>query len=152
MFREFREFAVRGNVVDMAVGIVIGVAFGAIVSSLVADVLMPPLGLAIGNVDFSDLFVVLRAGGKAGPYATLAEAKSVGAVTLNYGVCVNAIIGFIITAFALFMLVRAMNQLRRTEAAPAAAAATRECPYCLSAVPIKATRCAFCTSELKAGQ
>ncbi len=115
MFKEFREFAMRGNVVDMAVGIIIGAAFGTIVKSLVDDVIMPPIGLLLGNVDFSDLFIVLKDGAQAGPYAALAAAKEAGAVTLNYGVFINAVISFVIVAFAVFMLIRAMNNLKRKE-------------------------------------
>lgn len=149
MFKEFREFAVKGNVVDMAVGIIIGAAFGAIVKSLVDDVVMPPVGLILGNVDFSNLYLLLKDGAAAGPYASLAEAKKAGAVTLNYGLFVNAVVSFLIVAFAVFLLVRGINRLRREqESAPAAEPATKECPYCCSAVPLKATRCPHCTSEL----
>jgi large conductance mechanosensitive channel len=149
MFREFKEFAVKGNVVDMAVGIIIGAAFGAIVKSLVDDVIMPPIGLVLGNVDFSNLYLLLRDGAVAGPYASLAEAKKAGAVTLNYGLFINAVVSFTIVAFAVFLLVRAINRLKRQVEAPAAAEpATKECPYCCSAVPVKATRCPHCTSEL----
>lgn len=137
----------RGNAVDMAVGIVIGAAFGAIVKSLVDDVIMPPIGLLLGNVDFSNLFVVLRDGATTGPYASLAEAKRAGAVTINYGVFFNSVISFLIVAFSIFLLVRSINKLRRE--APSAAPAIKECPYCLSAVALKATRCPQCTSELK---
>jgi large conductance mechanosensitive channel protein len=149
MFKEFREFAVKGNVVDMAVGIIIGAAFGAIVKSLVDDVVMPPVGLVLGNVDFSNLYLLLKDGAVAGPYASLAEAKKAGAVTLNYGLFANAVVSFLIVAFAVFLLVRGINRLRREqESAPAAEPATKECPYCCSAVPLKATRCPHCTSEL----
>lgn len=149
MFREFKEFAVKGNVVDMAVGIIIGAAFGAIVKSLVDDVIMPPIGLVLGNVDFSNLYLLLRDGAVAGPYASLVEAKKAGAVTLNYGLFINAVVSFAIVAFAVFLLVRAINRLKRQVEAPAAAEpATKECPYCCSAVPVKATRCPHCTSEL----
>ena len=147
MFQEFKKFAMRGNVVDMAVGIIIGAAFSAIVKSLVDDVLMPPIGLILGNVDFSELFLTLKAGKVAGPYATLAAAKSAGAVTINYGVFINAIISFLIVAFAVFILIKQINRLKPKE--EAAAPTTQDCPYCLSAVPIGASRCAFCTSELK---
>ena len=143
MLKEFKEFAMRGNVLDMAVGIIIGTAFGAIVKSFVADVIMPPIGLLLGNVDFSNLFVVLKG---AGSYATLAEAQAGGAVTLNYGIFVNTIINFVIVAFAIFMVVKNMNRLKRQEPAPEPT--TKECPYCLSAIPLNATRCPFCTSEL----
>jgi large conductance mechanosensitive channel len=148
MLKEFREFAVRGNVVDMAVGIIIGTAFGAIVSTMVSDVIMPPIGLLIGGVDFSDLFVTLRQGGTPGPYGTLAAAQAAGAVTLNYGVFINKVVNFVIVAFAVFMLVKAINRLRRQHEAPPAQPTTRPCPRCLSAIPLKATRCPHCTSEL----
>ena len=150
MLKEFKEFAVRGNVVDMAVGIIIGAAFGKIVDSLVKDLIMPPIGLLLGNVDFSNLFVVLKAGAPAGPYASLADAKQAGAVMLSYGVFINTVMSFLIVAFAVFLVIRSVNRLKRQEAAPPAAPPTKECPYCLSAIPTKATRCAYCTSELKA--
>ena len=146
MFKEFKAFAMRGNVVDMAVGIIIGGAFGTIVKSLVDDVLMPPIGLLLGGVDFSDLFITLKQGAVAGPYATLAIAKSAGAVTMNVGLFMNAVISFLIVAFAVFLLIKAINKLQKPE--PAAAPATKECPRCFSAIPIKATRCPNCTSEL----
>ena len=149
MLKEFREFAMRGNVVDMAVGIIIGAAFGTIVSSLVNDVVMPPIGLLLGNVDFSNLFVVLKDGAAPGPYASLAAAKSAGAVSLNVGVFINAVINFVIVAFAVFLLIRSINKLRKAPAPVSAEPTTKTCPYCLSTIPIKATRCAFCTSELK---
>lgn len=149
MIKEFREFALRGNVVDMAVGIIIGVAFGAVIKSLVDNVLMPPIGLLLGNVDFSNLLVVLKAGAPAGPYATLAEAQEAGAVAISYGVFVNAIVSFVIVAFAVFMVVRQVNRMKREEEAPAEPT-TRDCPRCLSSISVKATRCAFCTSEVEA--
>ncbi len=149
MFKEFKEFAMRGNVVDMAVGIVIGAAFGTIVKSVVADIIMPPIGLLLGNIDFADLFVVIKEGATAGPFATLAEAKEAGAVTINYGVFINTIISFIIIAFAVFLLIRSINRLKREEEAPPEEPTTKECPYCFSTIAIKATRCAFCTAELK---
>jgi large conductance mechanosensitive channel len=149
MFKEFREFALRGNVVDMAVGIIIGASFGGIVSSLVADVVMPPIGLLLGGVDFSNLFATLKAGEKlAGPYASLADAKAAGAVTLNIGVFLNAVVSFLIVAFAVFLVVRGMNRLKREAPAPAAAPTTKDCPFCCTAVPLKATRCPACTSQL----
>jgi large conductance mechanosensitive channel len=148
MFEEFKEFALRGNVVDMAVGIIIGVAFGAIVKSLVDDVIMPPLGLLLGNVDFSNFFVLLKQGSPAAPYASLAEAQTAGAVTINYGLFVNVVISFLIVAFVMFLLIRSVNRLKREEEAPSPEPTTKECPYCLSTIPIKATRCAHCTSEL----
>ena len=148
MLKDFKEFAMRGNVVDMAVGIIIGAAFGTIVNTLVNDIIMPPIGLLLGKVDFSNLFILLQSGQAPGPYASLADAKAAGAVTMNYGVFVNALISFIIVAFALFMIIKGMNQMRRQEAPPPAEPTTTDCPYCLSKVPIKATRCAFCTSDL----
>jgi large conductance mechanosensitive channel len=149
MFKEFREFAMRGNVVDMAVGIVIGASFGGIISSLVADVIMPPIGLLLGNVDFSNLFVTLKEGAKAaGPYASLADAKAAGAVTVNVGVFLNTVISFVIVAFAMFLVIRGMNRMKRAEPAPAAAPTTKECNFCFTAIPIKARRCPNCTSEL----
>jgi large conductance mechanosensitive channel len=150
MLKEFKEFAVRGNVVDMAVGIILGTAFGAIVKSLVSDVIMPPIGLAMGNVDFANLFFLLKAGDPAGPYASLADAQAAGAVTINYGVFVNTIISFIIIAFVVFLLVRHINRLKREEEVPPPEPTTKDCPYCLSNIPIKATRCPQCTSELEA--
>ena len=151
MLKEFREFAMRGNVLDMAVGIIIGAAFGTIVNSLVQDVIMPPIGLLLGNVDFSNIFVVLREGKVAGPYASVAAAKSAGAVTINFGVFVNTIITFLIVAFAVFLLVRTINRLRRQEETPPPVPTTKECMYCFSSIPIKAIRCPQCTSELKGG-
>jgi len=148
MFKEFREFAMRGNVVDMAVGIIIGAAFGAVVKSLVADIIMPPIGLLLGNVDFSNLFITLKAGKVAGPYVSLAAAQAAGAVTLNLGVFINTIISFTIVAFAVFLLIRAINKLQREKEAPPVT--TRECPYCTSEISLKATRCPHCTSELGA--
>ena len=149
MFKEFKDFAMRGNVVDMAVGIIIGASFGGIISSLVADVIMPPIGLALGNVDFANLFVTLKEGAKAaGPYASLADAKAAGAVTVNIGVFVNTIISFLIVAFAMFVVIRGMNRMKREAPAPAAAPTTKDCPFCFTAIPIKAKRCPNCTSQL----
>ena len=148
MLKEFKEFALRGNVLDMAVGIIIGAAFGTIVNTLVNDIIMPPIGLLLGKVDFSNLFLLLQAGQTPGPYASLADAKAAGAVTMSYGVFVNAVISFVIVALVLFMVIRSVNQLRRQEAPPPAEPATKDCPYCLSKAHIKATRCAFCTSDL----
>lgn len=148
MFKEFKAFIMRGNVLDLAVGIIIGAAFGTIVKSLVDDVLMPPIGLALGNVDFANLFVVLKEGSKAAaPYASLADAKAAGAVTINYGLFINNIVTFIIVAFAIFLVVRVANRLRPPEAA--AAPNTKDCPYCRMAIPAGATRCPHCTSELR---
>jgi large conductance mechanosensitive channel len=151
MFKEFKEFAMRGNVLDMAVGIIIGGAFGTIVKSMVDDVIMPPIGLALGNVDFANLFIVLKDGANAAaPYASLADAKAAGAVSINYGMFINNVVSFVIVAFCVFLLIRAMNRLKRAEEAPAAAPTTRDCPFCYSAIPLKASRCPQCTSEVKA--
>jgi len=146
MLKEFKEFAMRGNVVDMAVGIIIGAAFGKIISSLVNDILMPPIGLLLGKMDFSNLFLNLS----DKPFTSMAEAKAAGAATINYGIFLNNIIDFIIVAFAIFLLVRQINRLRRKTEEVSAAPTTRECPYCLSPIPLKAIRCPHCTSELKA--
>lgn len=149
MFKEFKEFAMRGNVVDMAVGIVIGAAFGTIVKSLVDDILMPPVGLLLGNVDFSNIFFTLKEGAKAaGPYASLAAAKAAGAVTLNLGVFVNTVISFLIVALAVFLVVKGMNRLKREQEAVPAAPATKDCPFCCTAIPLSASRCPHCTSQL----
>ena len=149
MLKEFKEFAMRGNVIDMAVGIIIGGAFGTIVKSLVNDVIMPPIGLLLGGVDFADLFITLKQGVVAGPYPTLASAQEAGAVTVSYGLFINAVISFLIVAFAVFLLIRSINRLKREEEAPAAEPTERECPFCLSSVPLKATRCSHCTSALE---
>jgi len=143
MLREFKEFVMRGNVVDLAIAVVIGAAFGKIITSFVEDVLMPPIGLALGNVDFSNLFLNLS--GKE--YPSVAAAKAAGAATLNYGIFFNQVINFLIIAFAIFLLIKQLNRLQKP--APAPAPATKDCPYCLTAIPIKATKCAHCTSELK---
>ena len=147
MLKEFKEFAMKGNVMDMAVGIIIGAAFGLIVTSLVNDILMPPIGLALGNVDFSNIFAVLKEGKTPGPYPSIAAAKAAGAVTMNFGLFINTIINFIIVAFAIFLVIRNINRLKRP--APEAAPATKDCAFCATAIPIKATRCPNCTSELK---
>jgi len=148
MFKEFKEFAMRGNVVDMAVGIIIGGAFGTIVKSLVSDVLMPPIGLLLGGVDFSNLFAVLQAGDPGAPYATLADAQAAGAVTINYGLLLDNAVSFIIVAFAVFMMVRAINRMKREEEAPAPEPTEKDCPFCCSKVAIAASRCPQCTSDL----
>jgi large conductance mechanosensitive channel len=150
MLKEFKEFAMKGNVVDMAVGIIIGGAFGTIVKSLVSDVLMPPIGLLLGGSDFSDLFAVVRQGEPAGPYLTLADAQAAGAVTVNYGVFTNSVISFLIVAVAVFMLIKAINAMRREEEAPPAEPTTKKCPYCTTEIAIEATRCPACTSQLEA--
>lgn len=146
MFKEFKEFAMRGNVVDMAVGIIIGAAFGTIIKSLVDDVLMPPIGMLLGNVDFANLFAVIKAGKTAGPYLTLAEAKAAGAVTMNIGLFINTIISFLIVAFSVFLVIKPINEMKKKEEA---AADKKDCPYCFSSIPIQATRCPQCTAELK---
>ncbi len=146
MFKEFKEFAMRGNVVDMAVGIIIGGAFGTIVKSLVDDVIMPPIGLALGGVDFANFFAVLREGARPGPYVAVTDAKAAGAVTLNYGLFLNSVISFLIVAFAVFLLVRGINAMRRQSPT----APVKDCQFCASAIPVKATRCPQCTSQLAA--
>ena len=146
MLKEFKEFAMRGNVLDMAIGIIIGAAFGKIITSFVNDVLMPPIGLVLGKVDFSNLFINLS--GKS--YDTLAAAKAASAATINYGLFLNTVIDFVIVAFAIFLLVKQVNRLQRKPEAPPAAPATKDCPYCLSSIALKATRCPHCTSELRA--
>lgn len=150
MLKEFRTFAVKGNVVDLAVGIIIGGAFGTIAKSLVDDVLMPPIGLLLGGVDFADLFVLLRAGSPPGPYASLAEAQAAGAVTVNYGQFINNVITFLIVAWAVFFLVRAINRLKGHDEEAPAAPTEKACPYCRRAIPIEASRCPECTSQLTA--
>jgi large conductance mechanosensitive channel len=150
VLKEFKEFAVKGNVVDMAVGIIIGGAFGTIVKSLVSDVLMPPIGLLLGNVTFSDLFITLSGGDPAGPYLTQQAASDAGAVTINYGVFIDNVVSFLIVAFAVFMLVKGINSLKRQEEAAPPPPDRKDCPFCYSTVAIKATRCPSCTSELKA--
>lgn len=145
---EFKKFAMRGNVVDMAVGIIIGGAFGTIVKSLVDDVIMPPIGLLLGGVDFSDLFITLKEGATAGPYATVEAAKEAGAVTLNAGLFINSVISFTIVAFAVFLLIKGMNSLQKKEEEAPAEPTEKDCPHCFTKIPIKATRCPHCTSEI----
>jgi large conductance mechanosensitive channel len=146
MFKEFKAFVMRGNVLDLAVGIIIGAAFGTVVKSLVDDVIMPPIGLALGNVDFANLFVLLQPGPKAPPpYATVADAHGAGAVTINYGQFINNFVTFLIVAFAVFLIVKAANRLK-----PQEAATTKDCPYCRMAIPVGAMRCPHCTSEVRA--
>jgi large conductance mechanosensitive channel len=151
MWKEFKEFAVKGNVIDMAVGIIIGAAFGTIVKSMVADIIMPPIGLLLGNVDFSQLYILLKDGVKAlPPYNTLADAQAAGAVTINYGIFINDIISFLIVAFSIFIVIKGINSLKRKEQEiPPAAPTTKDCPYCFSKVPLNATRCPMCTSQLE---
>jgi large conductance mechanosensitive channel len=145
MLEEFKKFIMRGNVLDMAVGIIVGVAFGQTVTSLVNDILMPPIGLLLGKVNFANLFINLS----GTPYATLSEAKNAGAATINYGVFINTVINFIIVAFVIFLLIKQVNRLTAPPPAPPAEPTTKECPYCIETIPIKAIRCPYCTSELK---
>ena len=151
MLKDFKAFITRGNVVDLAVGIVIGVAFGAIISSLVKDIIMPPIGLALGNIDFSNLLIILKQGSPAGPYLSLADAQAAGAITINYGIFVISIINFLIIAAVIFFLIVrpiAKSQARKKAGEVAPAPTTKDCPFCYTAIPIKATRCPNCTSEL----
>jgi large conductance mechanosensitive channel len=144
MFKEFKEFAVRGNVIDMGVGVIVGAAFGKIITSLVNDVIMPPIGLLLGKIDFANLY--LRLSGPSGPFSTLDEAKKGGAVTINYGAFINTIIDFILVSFVIFLLIKQINRIRRTP--QALIPVTKECPFCCSAISVKATRCPHCTSEI----
>ena len=146
MLKGFREFVMRGNLIDMAVGIIIGLAFAAIVKSIVDDVIMPPIGLLLGKVDFANMFAVLKEGATAGPYVSVAAAKAAGAVTINYGLFINAVINFVIVAFVLYFIVRNASRLKKE--APAAPA-TKDCPFCYSSINIKATRCPNCTAEIQ---
>lgn len=149
MLNEFKTFIMRGNVLDMAVGVIIGASFGAIAKSLVEDVIMPPIGMLLGNVDFSNLFVVLKEGATAaGPYATVAAAKAAGAVTMNLGLFINTIISFLIVAFAVFMMIKMINKLKREPAPVVAEPTTKSCTYCFTEIPLQATRCPHCTSTL----
>jgi large conductance mechanosensitive channel len=146
-FKEFRDFAVKGNAIDMAVGIIIGASFGSIVNSLVKDIIMPPIGLILGNVDFSNLFVVLKEGaGTVAPYASLAAANAAGAVTLNIGLFVNNVISFVIVAFSIFIVIKALNNLKRKQPAPEAT--TKSCPKCFTTIDIRAVKCPNCTADL----
>ncbi len=147
MIKEFKEFAMRGSVVDMAVGIVIGAAFGLIVNSFVNDVLMPPIGLLLGNVDFSNIFAVLKEGKVPAPYPSVAAAKAAGAVTVNVGVFINTVINFLILAFVIFLMIRGINRLKTP--VPAPGPTTKNCDFCYTAIPVQAVRCPNCTSELK---
>jgi large conductance mechanosensitive channel len=150
MLQDFKAFITRGNVIDMAVGIIIGIAFGLVVNSLVKDIISPPIGLALGHVDFTNLFVILKEGFTPGPYASLAEAQAAGAVTINYGTFVNTVVNLvIIAAVVFFLIVRPVARLQARKKAEAPAPITKECPYCFTAIPIKASRCPNCTSELK---
>jgi large conductance mechanosensitive channel len=150
MLKEFKEFAIKGNVIDMAVGIIIGAAFGTIVRSLVDEVIMPPIGILLGGVDFSALFIILKEGSVAPPYSTLLEAKTAGAVTLNYGNFINNIITFVIVAFSVFILVKSINKMKRKrEEIPPEAPTTKDCPYCYTKISVMASKCPACTTELK---
>ena len=151
MFKEFRDFALRGNVMDMAVGIIIGASFGSIVNSLVNDILMPPVGWLLGGVDFSNNYLTIKTGTTGAPYASLSDAQAAGAVTVNYGLFINALISFTIVAFAMFFLIRAINRLQssKAEVDTTEAPSAKDCPYCFSSIPVKASRCAHCTSQLK---
>ena len=142
MLKDFKEFAIKGNAIDLAIGVIMAVAFGAVITSLVADVMMPPIGKLLGGVDFSNLFVVLS----GGEFPTLAAAKAAGAATVNYGLFLNTVINFLIVALVMFMLVRVMNRLKREQPAPAAGVISKDCPFCMTPIPIKATRCPHCTS------
>ena len=152
MLKEFREFALRGNVMDMAVGIIIGAAFTSIVTSLVNDILMPPLGWLLGGMDFSNFYLTLKPGSPSGPYTALADAQAAGAVTINYGMFINAVISFTLVALAMFLLIRAINRLQEGKTAEEPAApelTTKDCPFCLSSIPLGASRCPNCTSQLE---
>lgn len=148
MWKEFKEFALKGSVLDLAIGIIIGAAFSPIVKSLVDDIIMPPIGMLMGGVDFTDKFALLSQGEPAGPYLTLEAARAAGAVTINYGIFINTIITFFIVAFAVFLMVKAINKMRREEETTEEPT-TKQCPLCQSTIDIKATRCAFCTSDLR---
>jgi large conductance mechanosensitive channel len=149
MLKEFREFALRGNVLDMAIGIIIGAAFTTIVNSLVNDILMPPLGLLLGGVDFSNFYILIKSGSPGGPYPSLADASTAGAVTINYGMFINAIISFTLVALAMFLLIRAINRLQAEEEVKEAPPTTKDCPFCATSIPLQATRCPHCTSQLE---
>jgi large conductance mechanosensitive channel len=149
MLKDFKEFALRGSVIDMAVGIIIGAAFSGIVTSLVNDVLMPPIGLLLGKTDFSNLYLVLKEGSIAGPYSTLADAKKAGAVTVNIGIFLNTIVNFLILSFCIFMFVRSINTFRRKEETQCVEQTTKSCPFCYSTIPVKAIRCPHCTADIK---
>ncbi len=151
MLKEFKKFALRGNVMDMAVGIIIGASFGTIVNSLVNDVLMPPIGWLLGGVDFTNYYLTIKTGNPAGPYSSLVDAQTAGAVTVNFGLFINAIISFLIVALAMFLVIRAINRLQADDEGTDVEdiPPTKDCPYCFSSIPIKASRCAHCTSQLK---
>ncbi len=148
MWKEFRKFALRGNVLDMAIGIIIGAAFGKIITSFVNDILMPPIGLLLGRVDFANLYINLS----GGQYESLAAAQEAGAATINYGLFLNTVIDFVIVTLVIFLVVQQINRMQRKKEEAPAEPTTKECPYCLSTIPIKATRCPHCTSELVSSQ
>jgi large conductance mechanosensitive channel len=150
MLQDFRKFAMRGNVVDMAVGIILGAAFGSIVNSLVSDVILPPIGLLLGRVDFSNLYLLLREGVPAGPYGSLADAQAAGAVSINFGLFINSVLSFLIVALAVFLLIRSINRLQAEGEQPPKPPASKECPYCREQISIQARRCPHCTSQLEA--
>ena len=149
MMQEFKEFIMRGNVVDMAVGIIIGAAFGAIITSLVKDIIMPPIGLALNGVDFNNLYAVIKQPTTAGNYSTAAAVQAAGGVTINYGAFINYVITFLIVALVIFLLIRSINKMRRPKEAKPGEPTTKECPFCMSVIPIKASRCGHCTSQLE---
>ncbi|MBN1640128.1 MAG: large conductance mechanosensitive channel protein MscL [Anaerolineae bacterium] len=149
MWKELKAFILRGNVIDLAVGVIMGGVFNTVIKSLVSDVIMPPIGLLLGRVNFADLFLMLKKGDPVGPYATLADAQAAGAVVISYGVFVNNVVTLILTGIAVFFVVKAINRLNREKPAPPAEPTTKLCPYCLSTIPIKATRCPNCTSQLE---
>ena len=148
MFKEFTDFLKRGNLVDMAIGIAVGTAFATIAKSLVDDIVMPPIGLLLGNVEFHNLFVLLRHGDPVGPYLTLAAAQEAGAVTIAYGNFINNVLAFVVIAAVFFMIVRSLNRLRSAEPGTPASPETKTCPFCITTIPLKATRCPLCTSTL----
>jgi len=148
MFQEFKKFALRGNVLDMAVGIIIGSAFSTIVNSLVNDIIMPPAGMLLGGMDFENLYLLIKAGESGGPYPSLADAQAAGAVTVNYGRFINSLVSFLIVAFVLFLLIRGMNRLQRKKKEETPEPTTKECPYCMTDIPKGAKRCPHCTSQL----
>ena len=149
MFKEFKTFIMRGSALEMAVGIIIGASFGSIVTSVVDDIIMPPVGLLLGNVDFTNLFITLKYSAGASSYATLTEAKAAGAVTLNYGIFLNTVISFLIVAFAVFILIKTFNKIQKDQVSLPTVTKTRKCEFCQSKVPVKAVKCAFCTSNFK---
>lgn len=149
MIKAFKEFAMRGNVIDMAVGIILGSAFGNIIKSLVDDILMPPIGLLLGGVDFSNFFLILKEGTPPQPYSSIAAAQEAGAVTINWGIFINTVISFLIIASAVFLIIQSINKLKKEEIPAPIKPITKACPFCTNDIPINATRCPYCTSELQ---